>query len=42
MKIYFVKGRAKVLLGVGKGKKNYDKRQSEKEKSIQKHLREAY
>ena len=26
LKIYFVKGRAKVLLGLCKGKKNYDKR----------------
>ena len=28
LKIYFVKGRAKVLIGLCKGKKNYDKRES--------------
>ncbi len=34
LKVYFVKNRIKVLLGVGKGKKNYDKRQSIKERDI--------
>jgi len=34
LKIYFIKGRAKVLLGVCKGKKNYDKRETIKEKDI--------
>lgn len=34
LKIYFVKGRAKVLIGVCKGKKNYDKRESIKEKDL--------
>ena len=38
LKIYFVKGRAKVLVGVCKGKKNYDKRESIKEKDIQREL----
>lgn len=38
LKIYFVKNRAKVLIGVCKGKKNYDKRESMKEKDI---LRES-
>ncbi len=32
LKIYFVKGRAKVLLGLCKGKKNYDKRDAIKER----------
>ena len=32
LKIYFVKNKAKVLLGLCKGKKNYDKRESLKEK----------
>ena len=27
LEIYFVKGRAKLLLGLGKGKKLYDKRE---------------
>ncbi len=34
LKLYFVKGRVKVLLGVCKGKKNYDKRESLKKKDI--------
>ena len=34
LKIYFKDGRAKVLIGVCKGKKNYDKRESLKEKDI--------
>ena len=38
LKIYFVKNRAKVLLGVCKGKKNYDKRESIKERDIQRDL----
>ena len=38
LKIYFVKGRAKVLIGVCKGKKNYDKRESIKEKDIKREL----
>lgn len=38
LKIYFVKGRAKVLLGVCKGKKDYDKRESIKERDIKRQL----
>ena len=38
LKIYFVKGRAKVLIGLCKGKKNYDKRESIKERDIQREL----
>ena len=38
LKIYFVKGRAKVLVGVCKGKKVYDKRESIKEKDLQREL----
>ena len=38
LKIYFVKGRAKVLVGVCKGKKVYDKRESLKEKDLQREL----
>ena len=34
LKIYFIKDKAKVLIGVCKGKKNYDKRESIKEKDI--------
>ena len=46
LKIYFVRGRAKVLLGVCKGKKNYDKRETIKERDIkrdiEKKLKERY
>lgn len=38
LKIYFIKGRAKVLLGVCKGKKDYDKRESIKERDIKRQL----
>lgn len=38
LKIYFVKGRAKVLIGVCKGKKNYDKRESIKEKDLKREM----
>ena len=38
LKIYFVKGKAKLLLGVCKGKKNYDKRESLKEKDLKKEM----
>ena len=46
LKIYFVKGRVKVLMGVCKGKKNYDKRETIKERDIKrdiaKKLKERY
>ena len=32
IRLYFKGNKAKILLGLGKGKKNYDKRQSIKEK----------
>lgn len=32
LRLYFVKGRAKIEIGIGRGKKLYDKRQSLKEK----------
>ena len=38
LKIYFVKGRAKVLLGVCKGKKNYDIKETLKERDIQREI----
>ena len=34
LKIYFVKGRAKALIGVAKGKKNYNKKEAIKERDI--------
>ncbi len=46
LSLYLVKGRVKLKLGVAKGKHNYDKRQSLKEKSanrdIQKQLKNAW
>ena len=38
LKVYFVKGKAKLLLGVCKGKKNYDKREALKEKDIKRQV----
>ena len=34
LKLYFVKNKAKILLGLCKGKKNYDKRESLKERDL--------
>ena len=38
-KMYFVKGKAKLEFALAKGKKNYDKRESEKSKSMDKEAR---
>ena len=38
LKVYFKSNKAKVLLGLCKGKKNYDKRESIKERDIKKQL----
>ncbi len=38
LKLYFVHGRAKVLLGVCRGKKNYDKRESIKERDLKREM----
>lgn len=42
LKIYFVRGRAKVLIGVCKGKKNYDKRETIKERDIKRETEKLY
>ena len=42
LKLYFVRNRAKILLGVCKGKKNYDKRESIKERDIKRDLDKKY
>lgn len=39
LKVYFKHNKAKVLVGLCKGKKNYDKRETDKERTIQKELR---
>lgn len=41
LKIYFKKNRAKVCLGLCKGKKNYDKRESIKERDIKRQLEKS-
>ncbi len=41
LKVYFSKNRAKVLLGLCKGKKNYDKRESIKERDIKRNINKA-
>ena len=38
-KIYFLKGRAKVEIALGKGKKNYDKRETIKKRDIEREIR---
>ena len=38
LKIYFKHGRAKVLIGVARGKKSYDKRQTLKERDTKRYL----
>lgn len=38
LKLYFVRGRAKVLLGLCKGRKNYDKREMIKERDIKRNI----
>ena len=38
VKLYLKEGKAKILLGVAKGKKNYDKRQAIKERDIKREI----
>ncbi len=38
LKIYFVRGRAKVLIGLCRGKKNYDKREAIKERDLEREM----
>ena len=42
LKLYFVKDKVKIELGVCKGKKNYDKRESIKEKDLQRQARKDF
>ena len=42
LKIYFVKGRAKVLIGLCKGKKNFDKRETIKKRDTEREMRANY
>lgn len=42
VKLYFSKNHAKILLGIAKGKKSYDKRESIKERDIKRELSKQY
>ncbi|TCP24845.1 SsrA-binding protein [Scopulibacillus darangshiensis] len=42
LKMYIKHGYAKVLIGIGKGKKNYDKRDTLKKKSAQREIEKAF
>lgn len=42
LKVYFVKNKAKVLIGLAKGKKTYDKRETMKERDIQRNIQKNY
>ena len=42
IKLYFVKNKAKILLGIAKGKKNYDKREAIKKRDIDRELKKQY
>jgi len=41
LKMYFTRGRAKVLMGIGRGKKQFDKRESMKKKDMQRDIDRA-
>lgn len=42
LKLYFVNGRAKIELGLCRGKKLYDKRESSKKRDIERELKKQY
>ena len=42
LKVYFKKNKAKILLGLCRGKKNYDKRETIKERDIKRDLQKNY
>jgi SsrA-binding protein len=42
LKVYFVKNKVKVLIGLAKGKKTYDKRESIKERDIERNLQKNF
>ena len=42
LKVYLVRGRAKVLIGLAKGKKNYDKREDIKKRDIERSIRARF
>lgn len=42
IKLYFKKNKAKILLGIARGKKNYDKREAIKKRDIDRELKKQY
>lgn len=42
IKLYFSKNKAKILLGLAKGKKTYDKRETIKQRDIEREIRKEY
>ena len=42
LKIYFVKRHAKVLIGLARGKKNYDKREDIKKRDVEREIRKEF
>lgn len=42
IKLYFKKNRVKLLLGVARGKKNYDKRETIKQRDLDREAKKAY
>lgn len=42
LKMYFVKNKTKVLLGVAKGKKNYNKKETIKERDIKREMERSF
>ena len=42
IKLYFVKNKAKILLGVAKGKKLYDKRETIKKRDLDREMKKQY
>ncbi len=42
LKLYFKKNKAKLLIGIARGKKNYDKRQAMKERDMKRDLQKSY
>lgn len=42
LKVYLLRGKAKILLGLAKGKKLYDKRETEKEKALKRNIKNMY
>lgn len=42
LKLYFKNDKAKILIGIAKGKKNYDKRESIKQRDIDREVKKQY